>query len=65
MFNKLMKLFRSNKCYPCIHICLLCEEDIKVKELFITKCCGRVYDKSCFYRWERIFEMKPCCFNKK
>ena len=63
MFNKLKKLFRSNKCYSCIYKCPLCEKDIKVKELYRTKCCGKVYDKHCFYKWKRIFGMKPCCFN--
>ena len=60
MFNKLR---RSNKCYPMIHNCLLCNTDINVKKIYKTKCCGRVYDKHCFKKWKRLFGMKPCCFN--
>ena len=63
MFNKLKKLFRGNKCHPCIHNCLLCEQDIYVKKIYKTKCCGRIYHKCCYRKWKRLFGFKPCCFN--
>ena len=65
MFDKLKKLFgKKDDCKPfIIHKCLLCKEDIKIKHLYKTKCCGRIYDKYCYKKWKRIFGMKPCCFD--
>ena len=63
MFNKLKKIFRKDNYSLIVHNCLLCKKNIKVKHLYKTKCCGRIYDKHCFKKWKRIFGIKPCCFN--